>query len=75
MFSNPRYMTYNTHFIPNNYIQQTHNNAHSLLFIDDNIMRNGWSIMLLLFVIIGLWIFFYLLTILLTRNLSCLECQ
>jgi len=70
-------MTYNSNFIPNNYIQQTSNNAHALLFIDDNVVRNGWSAILLMFVMIVLWVVVFLLTVILTKRVetSCfLKC-
>lgn len=71
MFSNPRLLTTNGNFISNSYIQNTKSYAHLLLFVDDNFIRNCWSIFILLFIVIGLLILFWAITNFLTRNNFC----
>ena len=49
-FSNPRSLTSSVSWF-DNYLDQPRNNAHHILFIDNNVIRNGWSILLFLIVI------------------------
>lgn len=66
MFSDPRYLTYHGIFFSDGYIQIADSNAHSLLFVDDNFLRNCWSIFILIFIVLGLlissWLFIAIFT-------------
>ncbi len=68
MFSNPRIITANRNFFDDNFLQNSHSNAHLLLFVDDNLVRNCWSIFLLLFAILALTALVWGTTQLLTKN-------
>ena len=50
MFSNPRSLSSSVSWF-NNYLERPNNNAHNVLFVDNNVIRNGWSIVLFLIAI------------------------
>ncbi len=56
MFSDPRSLSEQTNWF-NNYIDMPHNNAHLILFVDNNILRNCWSIFLFLIIVGGILLF------------------
>ncbi len=68
MFSNPRIITADGNFFDNAFLQNHQSNAHLLLFVDDNLVRNCWSIFLLLFIILGFTALVWVTTKLLTKN-------
>ncbi len=53
LFSNPRVLTKQTNWF-DNYLENSNNNAHYLLYVDSNFLRNGWSIILVMMVSIGI---------------------
>ena len=53
MLSNPRFVTRSTSWFSDGYLSKVPNNSHYLLFVDNNVLRNGWSILLMLIVVIG----------------------
>lgn len=65
-FSDPRSLTYGGAFFDGSFIQNSKSSAHFLLFVDDNFLRNCWSIFILLFVIISLLTFSWIITKLFT---------
>ena len=71
MFSNPRIITANENFFDDTFLQNPQSNAHLLLFVDDNLVRNCWSIFLLLFFVLGLTTLVWGTTKLLTKNYFC----
>ena len=54
-FSNPRYLTQSSNWFPDNYLQKVQNNSHYLLYVDNNFLRNCWSIILVLIVILAIY--------------------
>lgn len=68
LFFTANCVTTSTNLLPSMFIQQTYNNAQSLLFVDDNVIRNGWSAILLMLTIAVLWMMMYLATKILTQN-------
>lgn len=74
MFSNPRSLTINGNLMPEGYLQNPSNSANLLLFVDDNILRNCWSVFILLFIMFGLMVFVWIVTYFLTKK-SEFECN
>jgi len=55
LFSNPRYLTRSSNWFSDNYLQKVNNNSHYLLYVDNNFIRNCWSILLVLIVAFSLY--------------------
>lgn len=53
MLSNPRDLSQNSGWF-DDYLDQANNNAHYILFVDNNIIRNCWSILLFLIIATGI---------------------
>jgi hypothetical protein len=51
LFSNPRALSQGTLWF-DDYLQASNSNAHYLLFVDSNVIRNGWSILLVLLTVV-----------------------
>jgi hypothetical protein len=66
MFSNPRDLSHTSTWF-SNYLDSPSNNAHSILFLDNNILRNCWSLFLFLIIFTGIlllmWIVLRCLTV------------
>lgn len=66
MLSNPRSLTSMGNFFQNNYIQKVQSNAHALLYVDNNLLRNCWSVFICIFIVLDLlivsWIVIRILT-------------
>lgn len=71
MFSNPRILTGSVTFFDDAFLQNPQNNAHLLLFVDDNLIRNCWSVLLLIFVMLGLAALIWVMIKLLTKDIFC----
>lgn len=57
MLSNPRSLSQNSNWF-NSYLDRPNNNAHYVLFVDNNILRNCWSIILFLIITVGILMLF-----------------
>lgn len=53
MLSNPRDLTANSGWF-HSYLDRANNNAHFVLFVDNNIIRNCWSMLLFLMIAVGI---------------------